>query len=212
MARKGEIFALDVLPGTQDGVLLAGGRCGQLCMADLRAPDAQWTSLQHTSSIAHIKAIDAHHVLAAGPKHAMVIYDTRYLRESPAGGGGKDRSNQTSPVLSFPEYKNASCMHIGLDVLRGHAYGHGLVAAAHDDGKVALFSIRDGRRLKAPAIDAIDVRRRPMVRDGPDYLRSDNIVRCLAFKTMPGDQHASLCVAEGKGIYRYAFTKGGEDW
>lgn len=211
-AVRKEIFALDLLRSNPARVLLAGGRCGQLCMVDLRAPDDEWVSFDHTSSIAHIKAIDEHHVLAAGPKNAMAVYDTRYTRRLP-GVESKDKS--TVPVLTFPEYKNASDIHIGLDVLLGPGYGSGLVAAAHDDGKVALFSIRDGRKLGCPALDGVNLARPPLtapLATGPDYLQSNAVVSKLMFKTLPEDQHASLFVAGQLGVEKFFFSRRGEEW
>ncbi|KAK1827573.1 hypothetical protein QBC39DRAFT_375498 [Podospora conica] len=203
-AIQGEIFALDLLRSNPANVLLAGGRCGQLCVADLRAPDGQWVSLDHTSSIAHIKALDEHHVLAAGPKNAMAVYDTRYTRRNPPGdarhGGG------TLPVLTFPEYKNASSMQIGLDVLLGPEYGSGLVAAAHDDGKVALFSIRDGRKLGCPALDDVNLVRPSAAVPGPAYLQSNAVVKSVVFQTLPEDRHASLFVAARSRVEKFSFA------
>lgn len=217
-AVRKEIFALDLLPFNPTRVLLAGGRCGQLCMVDLRAPDGEWVSFDHTSSIAHIKAIDEHHVLAAGPKNAMAVYDTRYTRRPP---GSESRDKSTVPVLTFPEYKNASDIRIGLDVLLGPGYGSGLVAAAHDDGKVALFSIRDGRKLGCPALDGVNLVRPPVTttvpyyfpsNTGPDYLRSNAVVRKLMFTTLPEDQHASLFVGGKLGVEKFSFSRRGEEW
>lgn len=216
-AVRKEILALDLLPSNSTRVLLAGGRGGQLCMVDLRAPGGEWVSFDLTSPIAHIKAIDEHHVLAAGPKNAMAVYDTRYTRKPPSIGG---RDNSTVPVLTFPEYKNASDIHIGLDVLLGPGYGSGLVAAAHDDGKVALFSIRDGRKLGCPTLDGINLARPPLTsgseyvqrNTGPDYLRSNAVVRKLMFTTLPEDQHASLFVAGKLGVEKFSFSRRREEW
>jgi hypothetical protein len=211
-ARK-EIFALDLLRSNPTRVLLAGGRCGQLCMVDLRAPDGEWASLDHPSSIAHIKAIDEHHVLAAGPKNAMAVYDTRYTMRSPHSSGSRaGNNNSTVPVLTFPEYRNASSIQIGLDVLLGPGYGSGLVAAAHDDGKVALFSVRDGCKLPCPALDGVNLARPSSVEvDGPAYLQSNAVVRSLTFQTLPEDQHASLFVAGRLRVEKFAFSRREEE-
>jgi len=211
-ARK-EIFALDLLRSNPTRVLLAGGRCGRLCMVDLRAPDGEWVSLNHPSSIAHIKAIDEHHVLAAGPKNAMAVYDTRYTMRSPPSSGSRvGNNNSTVPVLTFPEYRNASSIQIGLDVLLGPGYGSGLVAAAHDDGKVALFSIHDGRKLRCPALDGVNLARPSSAEvNGPAYLQSNAVVRSLMFQTLPEDQHASLFVAGRLRVEKFAFSRRGEE-
>lgn len=116
------------------------------------------------------------------------------------------------PVVQFPEYKNGPHLRqIGFDVLHGRDNaGVGIVAVAHDDGTVGLFSLRSGRKLRSPGIDAI---RLPGI---------GNIVKSLMFQTLPGDVHPSLFVGQGSVVKKYSFgmgysKKGGrvfeeEDW
>lgn len=59
-----------------------------------------------------------------------------------------DTSNKNAdrPVLRFREYRNAAHVDIGFDF----DPDSGVVAAAHDDGTVALYSVRTGHRLLSP--------------------------------------------------------------
>lgn len=102
---------------------------------------------------------------------------------------------RTMPVVQFPEYKNGPyLMQIGFDVLHGRDNsGVGIVAAAHDNGTVGLYSLKSGRKLRSPATDAI---RLP---------GTGNIVKSLMFQTLPGDVHPSLFVGQGSLIKKYSF-------
>ena len=136
------------------------------------------------------------------------------------GGGGRNNGGARTekpvivsrPVVEFPEYKNGPhLVQIGFDVLHARDNcGVGVVAAAHDDGTVGLFSLRSGRKLRSPAVDAIRLR------------GTGNVVKSLMFQTLPGDVHPSLFVGQGSVIKKYSFgmsysKKGGrvfeeEDW
>ncbi|KAK3315280.1 hypothetical protein B0H66DRAFT_564947 [Apodospora peruviana] len=120
----------------------------------------------------------------------------------------KDGSNRSSkllpavakssavPVVEFPEYKNDPyLLHIGFDVL-DHKDG-GIVAAAHDDGAVGLYSLKSGRRLRVPAFD-----------DKHNTGGGNNsVVKSLMFQTMPGDVHPSLFIGRGTKIEKFSFGR-----
>jgi hypothetical protein len=92
-------------------------------------------------------------------------------------------------LRTFPEYKNSAHNKIGLDV----NIEAGIVATAHDDGKVALHSLESGHQLESPDIDRIQAN----IRDrGP--------VKALQFEKMSGDEHSSLFVAIGSNIKVYS--------
>jgi len=199
-ASQGDILALEYLPLNPAEVLLFGNRSGTVGVLDQRTPTQEWFSLEHKSSVAHLKAVGDFEVLAAGPRSAMAVYDLRCTRNGANNATGQVVSNKTRPIMQFAEYKNQAHIHIGLDVVVDPGLDGGVVAAAHDDGKVALFSLRDGKRLKSPAVDAIDVTK----------ARSGNVVKSLQFATMPCDRLASLFVGEGPRINKYSFGRGDE--
>ncbi|KAG7294290.1 hypothetical protein NEMBOFW57_004361 [Staphylotrichum longicolle] len=208
-----DILAVDFLsPDT----ILAGTRSGHVCVLDLRAPPREWSvgahTFRHTSSAAHVRAVRApgagagagteagtpHEVLAAGPRNAMAVYDLRFLQQpqqqpGEEGRRGGKNKNATRPVVEFHAYRNEAHIQIGLDVWPEAGYGssRGVVAAAHDDQTVGLYSLRDGLRLEgAGAVGGI---------------RAPAVVRRLMWAALPGDRHPSLFVGEGNGVGKYSF-------
>lgn len=168
-------------------VLLAGGRQHRLWMTDLRTPDADWSFAAHASSIARLRSVGENHVLVSGLRSSMCMYDLRFL-----GRGDRSRSNGTSttasPVLTFPTHHNEAHLYAGWDV----STDLGAVAAAQDNGTVALFSLRSGRRLRAPAVSAI-------------ASEGGVPIRALQFQRMPHERSPSLFVGEGLSITKYSF-------
>ncbi|SPQ27314.1 cea93900-6b1f-4ed6-93aa-c5284ade975f [Thermothielavioides terrestris] len=195
-------------------LLLAGTRSGHVCLLDLRTPPAAWTAARntfpHASSAAHVRPVGAWGVLVAGPRSSMALYDVRWLRRGRAGAGGLLNTSDggsswtgsassagggrcwpTLPVVEFPAYRNAAHLQIGLDLLPPETgYGAGLVAAAHDDRTVGLYSLGDGAR-----VDGGDV----------DGLEASAVVRCLMWQTLPGEKHPGLFVGDGQWIRKYSF-------
>ncbi|KAK4156682.1 plasma membrane ATPase [Chaetomidium leptoderma] len=169
---QGDILSVDFL--TPD-IILAGTRCSHVCVLDLRAPPSEWNTFRHTSSAAHVRSTTGlqYEVLVAGP-------------------------------LEFPSYRNAAHIHTGLDVLTqqqqqqppggyGGSAGRGIVATAHDDGTVGLYSLADGT---------------PIVADGIQKAGSSRgaaVVQSMMWQTLPGDRHPSLFVGEGMRIRKYSF-------
>jgi len=77
---------------------------------------------------------------------------------------------------------------------------------------VALFSIHDGRKLRCPALDGVNLARPSSAEvNGPAYLQSNAVVRSLMFQTLPEDQHASLFVAGRLRVEKFAFSRRGEE-
>ncbi|KAK3946181.1 plasma membrane ATPase [Diplogelasinospora grovesii] len=200
-AYGGEVFSLDYLRRNPKEVVVAGGRSNRIDLIDMRAPRDEWAWIQHQSSAAHVKSVGDNEILVAGPMSAMSIYDIRYSNKRCSQ---PSTSTSTYPVVTFPEYKNdAHIHHIGLDVQTDY----GVVAAAHDDGRVALYSLYSGTRLRfMPDIDT---------QGGGNGLLNDRgtaaepqrppVVKCLMFQTLPGDRHPSLFVGEGSQIKKYSF-------
>ncbi|KAG6039748.1 hypothetical protein E4U19_003728 [Claviceps sp. Clav32 group G5] len=185
-SRSPEIFTQDFQQGNHN-VLLSGGRQPRLWITDVRAPVSEVMYAPHASSINHVRSINPHQVLVAGLKNSMSLYDTRFFgKQSNASFGGRKRGgNGRAPLLTFPEYKNAAHIHTGWDVCAGL----GLVAAAHDDGTVKLFSLKTGRLLKSPAVDSV---------------RTDTPIKALTFSTMRGERLPSLWVGEGHDVRKFS--------
>ena len=89
------------------------------------------------------------------------------------------------------EYKNSARIDVGLDFSKDF----GTVAAAHDDGKVALYSVRTGNRLPSPAVDKIH--------------SGYGAIHCVQFEPFPGDTMPTLFVGERGNIN--AYTLGSDD-
>ncbi|KAL2160229.1 hypothetical protein VTH06DRAFT_1402 [Thermothelomyces fergusii] len=213
---QGDVLAVDFPHPNPADTVLAGTRSGRVCLLDLRAPPREWSAgsgsaaLRHPGSAAHVRSVGAHHVLVAGPRDAMALYDVRFLRQRQqqqqqqpqqrecGGAGAGWNDNATLPLFAFPAYRNAAHLRVGLDVLTEAGYGgsgSGIVAAAHaadgdGGGTVALYSLRDGARVAAAAVDGV---------------RAPGVVQALQWRTLPGDRHPSLFVAEGLVVKKYSF-------
>lgn len=186
-----DVFAIDYLT-KNPAVLLAGGRPGHFSVKDVRDrnDDTRSLSKKLASPITHIKSLDERNVLVSCLRHDMAVYDLRMLRAAaPAGKASSQRPaiDHLLPAARFPDYRNGPHVDIGLAV----DAASGVVAAAHEDGCVALYSTRTGHRLKSPDIDQIRSHR--------------GIVRSLQFETMPGDANPTLFVGLGSNLHAYSF-------
>ncbi|GAB1313003.1 hypothetical protein MFIFM68171_03213 [Madurella fahalii] len=201
---QADVLAVDFLAQNPAEVILAGTRSSEVCVLDLRTAPTSWTvqanTFRHASSVAHVKSVGDYEVLAAGPRSKMCLYDVRFLREhkkplDPLDGGPRLDwgANATKPVLEFPPYQNEAHIKIGLDVLTEGGYGRGLVAAAHDDQTVGVYSLRDGNRIAAGDVDMI---------------RAPGVVKSLMWSAFSGDRHPSLFVGEGLCVTKYSFSAG----
>lgn len=179
LALPREVFDQDFQQGNPS-VVLAGGRQPRLWTTDLRAPEAAWSFVRHASSIAHVRSVNAHQVLVAGPESAMALYDLRFATAA------------ARPLVAFAGYRNAAHLHTGWDV----SPELGVVAAAHDDGTVQLFSLRSGRRLGGGALGGV---------------RAAAPVKALMFQRMPGERLPSLFVGVGPALAKYSFGAAGPD-
>lgn len=131
-----EMFDMDFQQGNHN-VVLAGGRASRLWMADLRSP--KWSFIRHASSIARVRSVNEHQVVACGLQSSMCLYDLRFVSQRPNGMG---------PLVSFTGYRNEAHVHVGFDVCTEA----GVVAAAQEDGTVGLFSLESGRRVRCEAM------------------------------------------------------------
>ncbi|OTB11318.1 hypothetical protein K445DRAFT_322103 [Daldinia sp. EC12] len=164
-------------------VLLFGGRPGRLFTGDLRCQYPKWSNIKVRDAITHVKQVSEHKVLVAGLRNMLSVFDMRYctpelLHTKP--------QNTTVPFLQIDGYKNGPYLDLGLDFDRDS----GVVAAAHDDGKVALYSVHSGRRLRSTGIDAIAAR---------------SPVHCVQWETFVGDNTPSLFVGADYRVNVYSF-------
>ncbi|ORY64057.1 uncharacterized protein BCR38DRAFT_205761 [Pseudomassariella vexata] len=180
----GDIFALDFKQGDSN-ILFSGGRPGKLFIGDTRSSFQEWQCLNHGYAISHIRSLDHHNVLVAGLNNTMVTYDTRMMKDDPPSSLYKPQT--VRPVLRFHEYKNSAHINTGLDFNKES----GLVAAAHDDGKVALYSVKTGHRLSSPDIAQIQSNRGP--------------IQAIQFQTMPNDVNPTLFVGVHSNLNAYSF-------
>lgn len=216
-----DVFTLDYHPSSPR-VCYAGCRNSRIVRVDIRAPTSSSSSsglnsvFRHRSSAAHVRCLDDHRVLVAGPKSAMAIYDIRWAgpRRSASGHGGHGNLQGTNkkfpqPVVEFAGYRNEAHVKIGLDVTNdaggvgGAAAGGGggIVAAAMDDGTVGVFSLRTGRRLRAGAVDEL---RAP----------GGGVVKALQFQRLPWEKEASLFAGVGPSLKKFTFgpDDGEDEW
>ncbi|KAI0479079.1 hypothetical protein GGR56DRAFT_633394 [Xylariaceae sp. FL0804] len=210
-----DIFALDFQHRRPD-LLTFGGRPGKMFTGDLRVRTDKWDHLQLPGPITHLRSLNEHQTLAAGLHDQLSVYDLRFAprrgREPPPPPPSERarqerrrrqqqqpspislrnaRTSMTAPLLTFPGYSNAAHLSIGLDV----DADAGVVAAAHDDGRVALYSLRSGRRLRCPAVD--DANSLGSTTTGP--------IRSVQLQSWPGDATPTLFVGVRSNIQAYSF-------
>ncbi|KAI1210347.1 uncharacterized protein F4807DRAFT_61698 [Annulohypoxylon truncatum] len=186
-----DIFGVDYHV-TNPNLVFFGGRPGKLCIGDLRQNDFEWSAIQLPKSIAHVKAVNDNQVLVAGLENMMSVYDIRFCdrttindnRDIKSGRGCKKGGD---PIVTMQEYKSQSRFNTGFDFDRTL----GIAAAAHEDGKVVLYSVRSGRRLPSRDIDKIHSRW--------------GQIECLQFQTMEDDHTPTLFVGEGNDINAFSF-------
>ncbi|PKS12183.1 hypothetical protein jhhlp_001481 [Lomentospora prolificans] len=178
----GDIFSTDCHP-SDPNLLLAGGRRGTVTLADLRVgpSDGAPPSFSHGTSITHLRVApdgNPFRVAAAGLQSKMAIYDRRWLGRSP--------QNSALPYLPFPEYKNEVRLRVGWDV----DPALGVVVAAHDDGKVGVYSAASGRRVGYVPVAAGGERSDP--------------IGCLRLGRIGRDEMPSVLVGAGGGVLVYS--------
>lgn len=191
-------------------LLLAGGRAAKIWTMDLRAPERQWSSIRHVSSVAKLRAVGAHQVVACGPRNAMALYDVRYTTARQ-----HSQSMSDGPLLTFPEYKNEAQLHVGFDVWPEAVGGvPPVVAAAHDDGTVGVYSLSSGRKLPCRALDAAAAaggRRQINAGTGAAAAVEPRPVRALRFADFPVDGSPSLWVGQGMDVVKYTLGRGDDE-
>ncbi|KAI1447441.1 hypothetical protein F5Y02DRAFT_379272 [Annulohypoxylon stygium] len=192
----GTMFGVDC-HRTNPNVVFCGGRPGKLFIGDLRQQPYDWNCIQLPQSISHVKAVDDNQVLVAGLRSMMSVYDVRFcdlanVNEKYDISWGPKRHIAGNPVVTMPGYESYSRYNTGFDLDRSM----GIVAAAHDDNKVALFSVRSGRRL--PSRDV-------------DRFRSMERVQSLQFETLEGDSSPTLFIPDIYDMMVYSINAGTAD-
>lgn len=188
-----EIFAQDFQQGNHN-VLLAGGRQPALWITDLRDDDPRrWRATPHDSTVTHLRSVSAHQVLVAGLRSSMSTYDLRFLGRPTPSEQATSRSSST-PVLRFSGYENEAHVHTGWDVCAEL----GLVAAAQDDGTVALFSLRSGKKVRPGGGGS----------GGIGRLRTETPIKALMWQRMPRERLPSLWVGEGPLVRKFSLGGG----
>ncbi|KAI1471526.1 uncharacterized protein F4812DRAFT_455639 [Daldinia caldariorum] len=176
-------------------VLFFGGRPGRLFTGDLRCEYPQWTNVRVRDAIAHVKQVSEHKVLVAGLRSMLSVFDMRYC----SGGSASDLlhakpADTAAPLLRIDGYRNGAYLDLGLDLDRDS----GVVAAAHDDGRVALYSARSGRRLPSSSAGGGGG-------GGVDKINAPGPVRCVQWQTFDGDSTPSLFVGADHRVKVYSF-------
>jgi hypothetical protein len=170
-------------------ILYGGTRSGSLWMADTRTAAAQPINLSHGGPISHVRPLrrrcggGGQEVLLAGPLSKMAVYDTRFARPLSSHNGSP--ATTYHPLVQFPDFSNLERLHFGLDV----EPGLGIVAAAHDDGTVAVYSLRTGRKLRGGEVGNIG---------------SGDPVRSVQFARSAADAQASLWVGASSAAHRFS--------
>lgn len=218
-----EVLSADYHP-TNPNIVFAGRRDGKFFRVDRRTPHrrhegghGEWETASFStgqyayhgpSSVAHLRALDDHQLLAAGPTSAMAVYDVRWMKTIEDSGDGHAKGKRpqqrslsaTTPVVRMYEYTNMPHIDIGLDVaMHIGGTGGGIVAAGQDDGTVGLFSVRTGQKLRAGDIDRIKL---------PE---SQGIVKAIEFAQMPWEGEMSLFVGVGGMVKKYSVGTGEGD-
>ncbi|KAI2784074.1 hypothetical protein F4815DRAFT_456716 [Daldinia loculata] len=164
-------------------ILLFGGRPGRLFTGDLRCEYPKWTNIKVRDTITHVKQVSEHKVLVAGLRNMLSVFDTRYCSSEHLHTKPKAT---TTPFLQIAGFKNGPYLDLGLDVDRDS----GVVAAAHDDGKMALYSVHTGRRLRCADVDGI---------------AAGSPIHCVQWETFVGDNTPSLFVGADHRVRVYSF-------
>lgn len=216
--RNPEFLSADYHPSNTN-IVFAGRRDGKFLRVDRRVPrhivegeHGAWETpsfgvrrreYQGPSSVAHLRALDDHQLLIAGPRSAMAIYDVRWMKTCAETGKHPQQQSQgpTTPVVRMHEYQNMPHIKFGLDVSMGlGGTGGGVVAVGQDNGTLGLFSVRTGQKLQAGDVDEIKL--------SPNQ---GEIIHAVQFETMPWHTEPSLFVGVGSVIKMYGFGTGHGD-
>ncbi|QBZ57308.1 hypothetical protein PoMZ_02232 [Pyricularia oryzae] len=156
----------------------------------------RWLELSRDAggAVSHVVSLNQYQVLAAGISDRMDVWDMR-----------RGFNQQQQPCTSFPGYKNAARLGMGLAVYKKL----GIVAAANDQGPdsfcpVKLHSLATGKEMPCRALD--DEIQRIQSLEGPTYKPLLGIPSpCLRWETLPGDRDASLFVSRGTHVLKFSF-------
>lgn len=177
-------------------VLVAGLR-NTLALYDLRFRKSERNHQGHDN--ANSTQLARHHRGGGANRHGKRSnnkYNNRYANSFNDGGGSGPLKNADRPVLRFREYRNAAHVDIGFDF----DAGSGVVAAAHDDGRVALYSVRTGHRLLSPLPSSSS-----SSGDINQIYSERGPVQSIQWQSFPGDHVSSLFVGVQSDVGVYSF-------
>lgn len=149
---------------------VAGGRNSVPWLVDLR--ERSWSPFGMNANavsyiqnaVARVRSVGEYHVVAAGLRDSMVMYDLRYLKTPRKNGTGYSSGNRKPPITPVAEplfrfidyYNDDRLMGLGFDVdptlgIVAAAESHP-VSAVGPSGGMGLFSLWTGERLNTPAL------------------------------------------------------------
>ncbi|KAI1135301.1 hypothetical protein F5Y05DRAFT_395150 [Hypoxylon sp. FL0543] len=182
-----DVFSID-FHADNPNVMFFGGRPGKVFTGDVREEARKWDVVALNNSITHIKSVSQNQVLVAGLRNTLSVFDLRYCDLAKVRDKKDPKTERKAiPVVTMPAYKNAARFDVGLD----YDPQSGVVAAAHDDGRIALYSVRSGKRLPSRDVDKVH----SII--GP--------IHSLQFETLDGDKTPSLFVGDENNINVYSF-------
>ncbi|KAI5863418.1 hypothetical protein GGS23DRAFT_532475 [Durotheca rogersii] len=190
-----DVFAVEFQRSHRD-LILFGGRPGALFVADLRTHPSVWDHLDLPAPITHVRSLaNDHQVLVAGLRDTLRVLDLRFAGRQCINRGTPHVTAPAQPLFAIDGYRNAAQINIGLD----YDPESGVAAAAHDDGTVKLYSVRNGgsgggsgsRRLANRDLDRVRSRH--------------GAIHCIQFQRFPGDATPTLFVGEHSNINAYSF-------
>lgn len=163
-AENYEALSVDFFFAKHPEVIVTGDRNGRIRLHDKRAyssykgPGSVQT-LQHASTVFHLKCIDDNRILVAGAFSTMAQYDLRYATAKPISSiWGSERHGlrptmSTPTILQYLEHVNPARLDLGFAV----DVDTGLVAASQDRNtiltanqrtSIKIFSLHGGHVLR----------------------------------------------------------------
>ncbi|KAF2118781.1 WD40-repeat-containing domain protein [Lophiotrema nucula] len=207
MAKKfaSDVLALDWL---DHKTVAVGLRDGNVHIYDTRSGGSSQV-ISHPTPVTHLKrADDFTRIVCKGLQNTLMLYDMRYAKpietlnqHSRSKKRKHNRNSQQSstgthsrPLLQFP-YFNEDTTDLGLAV---HSR-LGLVAAADEDARVVLWSLKNGdvvRQFETP---------KPLAPRKSIYTPDEMRIRCMRFVEDDGGSGVSLWSVWQQGIARFGW-------
>ncbi|KAH8888203.1 hypothetical protein GQ53DRAFT_749132 [Thozetella sp. PMI_491] len=176
--RRG-VYCVDFKKGSRD-VVYAGTDNDLLWLLDLRQRWREGSWISTPGGVRRTFSVSDHQVLAACSE-GMHIYDVRALRSSHL-----NPMQAEIPVVDFPEWYNSSSRP-GVAV----ETDYGVVAASQSEGSpVGLYSLKTGKPLASPMLDA--------------YRPTQRSISALSFSYLWNEDSPSLMFGDGYSICKFS--------